>query len=68
MIRRDVINTIAPRLSTGGFKILLDILASRPAGLKIVEVPYAFRPRRHGQSKLSELVIVEFLSLLAAKV
>ena len=68
MIRRDVFNDIAPSLSNGGFKILLDILTARPAGLKIVEVPYAFRPRQHGQSKLSELVILEFLSLLVAKV
>ena len=68
MIRRDVFNAIAQKLSTGGFKILLDILTSRPQGLNIVEVPYVFRPRLHGQSKLSELVIVEFLSLLAAKV
>jgi dolichol-phosphate mannosyltransferase len=67
MIRRQGLDNIAPRLSTDGFKILLDILASRPAGLKIAEVPYAFRPRQNGQSKLSERIIVEFLSLLAAK-
>ncbi len=67
MVRRDLLDEIAPKLSTGGFKILLDILASRPAELRIAEVPYAFRARQHGQSKLSELVIVEFISLLAAK-
>ena len=52
MIRRDAIEDIAPKLSTGGFKLLLDILASSPPALKISELPYMFRPRRLGASKL----------------
>lgn len=67
MIRRTVLENIAPRLSTAGFKILLDILASRSQPLKIAEVPYTFRPRHSGSSKLNELVAVEFLSLLISK-
>ena len=67
MIRRDAIDAIAPKLSTGGFKLLLDILASAPEGLKVVEVPYQFRPRQLGQSKLDALVIADFLGLLLAK-
>lgn len=67
MIRRDVIDRVAPKLSTGGFKLLLDILASAPGKLKVVELPYTFRPRRHGQSKLDGIVVADFLGLLLAK-
>lgn len=67
MIRRDAIDKIAPKLATGGFKLLLDILASAPADLKIVEVPYQFRPRQLGKSKLDALVIADFLGLLLSK-
>ncbi len=67
MIRRDAIDEIAPKLSTGGFKLLLDILASSPPGLKISELPYMFRPRRLGASKLDGLVVADFAGLLLAK-
>lgn len=67
MIRRDAMDRIAPNLSTGGFKLLLDILASAPAGLKIIEVPYQFRPRQLGKSKLDALVIADFFGLLLSK-
>ncbi|MFA7307712.1 MAG: glycosyltransferase family 2 protein [Hyphomicrobium sp.] len=67
MIRRDAIDGIAPNLATGGFKLLLDILASAPANLKIVEMPYQFRPRQLGTSKLDALVIADFLGLLLSK-
>lgn len=67
MIRRDAIDGIAPNLATGGFKLLLDILASAPDSLKIVEMPYQFRPRQLGTSKLDALVIADFLGLLLSK-
>jgi dolichol-phosphate mannosyltransferase len=67
MIRRDAVDKIAPKLSTGGFKLLLDILASAPTGLRIAEVPYTFKPRRVGASKLDGVVIADFLGLLLAK-
>jgi dolichol-phosphate mannosyltransferase len=67
MIRRDAIDKIAPKLSTGGFKLLLDILASAPAGLKIAEVPYTFRPRQLGRSKLDGIVVADFIGLVLAK-
>ena len=67
MIRRDAVDTIAAKLSTGGFKLLLDILASAPAGLRIEEVPYRFRPRQLGKSKLDGVVVADFAGLLLAK-
>jgi dolichol-phosphate mannosyltransferase len=67
MIRREAADAIAPKLSTGGFKLLLDILASAPPGLRVEEIPYTFRPRQHGTSKLDGLVVADFLGLLLAK-
>jgi len=66
MLRRDVVERVAPRLSRQGFKILLDIVASSPA-LRIREVPYVFGPRLHGQSKLDSMVVLEYAGLLVAK-
>jgi dolichol-phosphate mannosyltransferase len=67
MIRREAADGIAPNLATGGFKLLLDILASAPPELRVTEVPYVFRPRQLGTSKLDGLVIADFLGLVLAK-
>jgi dolichol-phosphate mannosyltransferase len=67
MIRRQLFDAIAPQLSTQGFKVLLDIVASCKQPLEIVELPYVLRARRHGRSKLDTLVVCEFLGLLLAK-
>jgi dolichol-phosphate mannosyltransferase len=64
MIRRQIVEDIAPKLSADGFKILADILLSAPRGLRIVETPYVFRKRRAGESKLSALVAMDFLGLV----
>ena len=68
LMRRSTFEKIAPRLSTGGFKLLLDVLSSSEAPLKIVELPFSFRPRVAGDSKLTEAVAVEYLGLLLSKV
>jgi dolichol-phosphate mannosyltransferase len=68
LIRQETFEAIAPRLSTQGFKLLLDIVASQQRPLLIEEVPYSFRPRRYGQSKLDGLVVFEYAGLLLAKV
>ena len=52
IIRRDTFLQVLPRLSSIGFKILLDIMASSKIPLKAIEVPYTFRSRQHGASKL----------------
>jgi dolichol-phosphate mannosyltransferase len=67
MVKRSLIDELAPKLSQQGFKILLDILASSPAPLKIGEISYVFQPRIHGESKLDASVVVEYLGLLVAK-
>lgn len=67
MLRRATFEGVARRLSGVGFKILLDILASSPAPLKVREVPYEFRARVAGESKLDGAAAVEFLTLLLDK-
>jgi len=67
MIRADALDSCVHRLSGKGFKILLDIVASAPEVLRIAEVPYTFKERLHGESKLDSLVIWDFGMLLAEK-
>ncbi|BAK64744.1 putative glycosyltransferase [Sphingobium sp. SYK-6] len=67
MIRREAFMGSLPRLSNVGFKILLDILASAPVPLRVAEIPYVFRDRRHGESKLDTLVLWEYAQLLLDK-
>jgi dolichol-phosphate mannosyltransferase len=67
MIRRDRFEQLAPQLSTQGFKILLDIIATARGKLRTVEVPFTFGSRRHGESKLDSMVALDFLGLVLAK-
>ena len=67
MLRRSLLDEVAHKLSGFGFKILLDIFASarRPVGFR--EVPFKFRLRHAGESKLDSLVAWEYLMLLGDK-
>jgi dolichol-phosphate mannosyltransferase len=67
MIRCDRFEQLAPQLSTQGFKILLDIVATAHGELKTVEIPYTFGSRLHGESKLDSMVALDFLGLVLAK-
>jgi dolichol-phosphate mannosyltransferase len=67
MLRREVLEPALRRLSGQGFKILLDILASSPLSLRFRELPYEFRERQHGESKLDTLVAWEYMMLIADK-
>jgi len=67
MIRRDRFEELAPQLSTQGFKILLDVIATAHGKLKTVEVPFTFGSRLHGESKLDSMVALDFLGLVLAK-
>jgi dolichol-phosphate mannosyltransferase len=55
-----------PHLTGTGFKILVDILASSPVRPRVAEVPYQFRNRLVGESKLDVNVELEYLFLIAA--
>lgn len=64
---RALAEEVAPRLTATGFKILLDVLLSAGRPLRVVELPYAFRARERGASKLDAAVLLEFLGLLLDK-
>jgi dolichol-phosphate mannosyltransferase len=66
-ISRETLTRALPKLSGNGFKILLDIVASAPGPLNVVELPYVFRTRNAGSSKLDTMVAAEYLKLLADK-
>ncbi len=61
MMRSDTLRKDADRLSGVGFKILLDILATVDAPLRIKEFPLNFAAREQGESKLDRTVVFEFL-------
>jgi dolichol-phosphate mannosyltransferase len=67
MLRRSAIEELAPALSSQGFKILLDIVASARGALRIAELPYVFRERQHGESKLDARTVLDFFALLLGK-
>ncbi len=67
MVRFTTFERLAHRLSGIGFKILLDIVLSADPGMRIGEVPFQFRLREHGESKLDVMVGLEYFELLVDK-
>jgi dolichol-phosphate mannosyltransferase len=67
MLTRDAFDRSVRRLSNLGYKILLDILVSARPTLRVAEIPYVFRTRIHGESKLDSAVALEYLMLLLDK-
>jgi dolichol-phosphate mannosyltransferase len=67
LVNRDFLDEVVHRASGVGFKILLDLVASAPRPVRFAEVPYVFRERLHGSSKLDILVGLEYLQLLLDK-
>ena len=63
-IRSDVVRRIVPDLSAIGFKILLDIMTTSSRPLAFTELPYTFRVRTEGESKLDHVVAMEYLIAL----
>jgi dolichol-phosphate mannosyltransferase len=64
MVRREIVEAVAPKLATEGFKILADLLATVDRPLVIRETPYVFRERQHGESKLDARVAFDYLGFL----
>jgi dolichol-phosphate mannosyltransferase len=63
LMRRADFLSIHKQLDASGFKILLEILA-RLAPSRIEEIPYTFRERQAGHSKLSSKVVLQYLGQL----
>ena len=64
MIRTAIVRGLVPVLSGIGFKILLDIMTASPRHLNFAELPYVFRTRQVGESKLDHVVALEYLIAL----
>lgn len=67
MAKREVFEGSIRNLSGIGNKILVDVFASAGRPIRFRELPYQFRPRLHGESKLDTLTVWEYLVLLADK-
>jgi dolichol-phosphate mannosyltransferase len=67
MIRRDAFMARVRGLSSLGFKILVDLFASSGQPLRFVEVPFQFRARHAGESKLDNQVAWDYGMLLLDK-
>ncbi|MEM1526341.1 MAG: glycosyltransferase family 2 protein [Ignisphaera sp.] len=60
MVKKELIEKNKDKLDPMGFKILLEILEKcRPN--KVAEVPYVFRSRYYGKSKLGTKTIIDFI-------
>jgi dolichol-phosphate mannosyltransferase len=66
-MRRASFDALVRSLSQQGFKILLDIFTSAERPLRYAEVPYTFRARQHGESKLDTMAAWEFGMLVLDK-
>lgn len=66
-MRRDLFEHAVPRLSGTGFKILLDVFLSAAERPRVLEVPFIFRPRVAGESKLDLLVLLQFMAMMLDK-
>ena len=67
MLRRETFREAVRNMSGRGYKILLDMFASMGRPVTFEELPYQFKERNAGESKLGALVIWEYLLLLADK-
>ena len=50
MLKREAFEVVVHHLSAVGFKLLLDILASAPASVRVEEVAYASACARSGRA------------------
>ena len=66
-LRREIIDLVAEKVQSRGFKILFDILTQPELNLCIREFPYVFRERTMGQTKLSWAVMADFAWLLLTR-
>jgi dolichol-phosphate mannosyltransferase len=67
MVRSDAFLQRVHSLSGIGFKILLDLFASGSQPLRFREIPYQFRGRQFGDSKLDSRAAWDFVMLLLDK-
>jgi dolichol-phosphate mannosyltransferase len=67
LLRRSFLLEVVRGLHDGGFKILVDMLATCKRPVRVGEVGYTFRNRLFGESKLDVSVGLEYLFLVLEK-
>ncbi len=67
VIRRQTVLDALPEMSEIGFKVLLDCIASARPAPRVAEVPFRFRERVHGESKLDNRVLYDFFLFFIEK-
>ena len=55
------------KLSKKGFKLLLDIILTNKKNIKLTEIPFVFKERHSGKSKLDNKIIIDFVYLIIDK-
>lgn len=66
-LKREKLEQAVPRLSGLGFKILLDLVTSIQPPPRVSEVPFRFRQRVAGESKLDRRVMYDFFLFFLEK-
>ena len=67
LFTRSFFLEVVHRLHGGGFKILVDMLATSDRPVRLAEVGYTFRARKYGESKLDVNSAIEHLFLIIDK-
>ena len=67
VVEAEFLRATVPHLTGSGFKILLDLLSSSRVPPRTGEVPFRFRSRELGESKLDVNVEIEYLFLIVDK-
>jgi dolichol-phosphate mannosyltransferase len=65
MLRRDALEDLTPSLSSLGYQVLLDLVATARGRLRVVEVAGGYRAHGGGRSELK--LALELLALMIAK-
>lgn len=65
--RRDIADRFAATSVADGFNTMLDVATSRNLDLRIKEIPYGFRAREHGDSKLGLGQAIEYAALIVSR-
>ena len=67
MIKLESFREVVGELQKQGFKILTDLLSASRGGWKIKEIPFVFKERQYGQSKMDSAVTLEYFGLILAR-
>ncbi len=69
IIRKSVFLSVVDKLHVKGYKILLDIVSQLDSNkIKLIEVPYTFRTRNYGESKLTPKVVFQLIDFVYLKI